>query len=195
MRRAIDPSGFEAKFRGDIDPWNYRASPFEAYKRRVLLRACGDRLYGRGLELACAIGETSRLLSERCLRLLANDSAPTAIREAKRQPLGRRPIDYAVAELPDEMPRGPFDLIVASEIAYYLKPRDLARLLQRVTAALAPGGRLVALHHLKPFDDAAQLPALAQRRIRQACGVRMHLVFLERHARFEAVAYEKPRRA
>ena len=57
MQRAIiDAEGFEAKFRENIDPWNYVGSSFEAHKRAVLLRACGIRHYGRGLELACAIG-------------------------------------------------------------------------------------------------------------------------------------------
>ena len=43
-RAVIDPEGFEAKFQENIDPWNYATSPFEAYKRRILLRACGTRL-------------------------------------------------------------------------------------------------------------------------------------------------------
>ena len=85
MQRAIiDPAGFEAKFRENIDPWNYAASPFEAYKRTVLLHACGTRPFGRGLELACAIGETTRMLAPRCLRLLAVDSSATALKEAAR---------------------------------------------------------------------------------------------------------------
>ena len=80
MQRAIiNPAGFETKFRENIDPWNYAASPFEAYKRAVLLHACGTRPFGRGLELACAIGETTRMLARRCLRLLAVDSSATAL--------------------------------------------------------------------------------------------------------------------
>ena len=81
QRKIIDPAGFEAKFRENIDPWNYAASPFEAYKRAVLLRACGTRRYGRGLELACAIGVTTQMLAPRCLRLLAIDSSATALKE------------------------------------------------------------------------------------------------------------------
>ena len=89
MQRAIiDPAGFEAKFRENIDPWNYAASPFEAYKRAVLLHACGTRPFGRGLELACAIGETTRMLAPRCLRLLAVDSSATALKEATRRTSG-----------------------------------------------------------------------------------------------------------
>jgi SAM-dependent methyltransferase len=190
--KPIDPDGFERKFRENIDPWNYRASPFEAFKRRVLLRACGPGIRGRGLELACAIGETSRALAPLCLRLLAVDSSPTALAHALERHGGAPRLRFGLAELPAAMPRGPFDLIVASEIAYYLAPRALQRLADAVSRSLAPGGRVVVLHHLRPFEDAAQLPALAQRRMTRFFERTMRKTFDERHARFAAAAFRKP---
>src|ERR1019366_5462283 len=190
--KAIDSDGFELKFQDNIDPWNYTASPFEHFKRDVLLRACGCRTYGRGLELACAIGETTRYLARRCLRLLAVDSSPTALREAERRLQGMRRVTLQQMRLPRETPSGPFDLIVASEIVYYLTPRELFELLHRVDAALAPGGRIVVLDHCRPFDDAAQLPELAHRRVRMKLQKTMHVVFHQRHNRFDVLAFEKP---
>jgi cyclopropane fatty-acyl-phospholipid synthase-like methyltransferase len=192
--KPIDIAGFEQKFRDTIDPWNYSNSPFEFYKRRVLLQACGCRTYGRGLELACAIGETTRYLSPRCLRLLAIDSSETALREAARRTMDCRGVTLRRAVLPGQTPRGPFDLIVASEIAYYLSPQALDVLLRRLYLALAPGGRIVFLHHSLSFNDAAQLPAIAQARIRRRFHKTMQTVFHERHARFEALAFRKRRR-
>lgn len=190
--RPIDIAGFEAKFRQNIDPWDYRSSPFEAFKRGVLLRACGDRLHGRGLELACAIGENSSRLASRCLRLLAVDSSLTALAEAQRN-FGKQPrLQFAQARLPQGMPRGPFDLIVASEIGYYLPVGQLTMLLRAMARELAPGGRVVLLHHFSPFDDAAQPPFLAQRRMTAFFGRTMRVVFRERHMRFEAAAFQKP---
>ena len=40
------------------------------------------------------------------------------------------------ARLPDEMPRGPFDLIVVSDIAYYLSVHELALLGKRLVPLL-----------------------------------------------------------
>ncbi len=191
--RPIDPDGFERLFRTSIDPWNYRSSPFEAHKRRVLLRACGTRLYGRGLELACANGETTLRLVDRCLRLTAIDASPTAIAAARRRTRDQTSLTLGVSRLPEQMPRGPFDLIVASEIIYYLSPNALRRLIPKIEAALAPGGRVVVLHHLRRFDDAAQMPALAQASVRRALARSMRLVFAERRSRFEAVAFESTR--
>jgi SAM-dependent methyltransferase len=95
------------------------------------------------------------------------------------------------ALLPDETPRGPFDLIVASEIAYYLRPTALSRLLSQLETALAPGGRIVFLHHVRPFDDAALPHATAQARIRARFNA-MQLVFQKRDRGFDAVAFCKP---
>lgn len=185
--KAIDPAGFEAKFRSNIDPWNYRTSRFEAVKRRTLLHACGSGSFGRALELACATGETSRAMAPRCLRLLAIDSSETAVEHA-RQTYSRMPrLKFRQAQLPDEMPSGPFDLIVISELAYYLTELSLRRLMRRVAREAAPGGRVVILHHLTPFGDAAQLPMLAQRRAIAWLQPRFAVTFRLRTARYEVV--------
>ncbi len=52
---------------------------------------------------------------------------------------------------------------------------------------------MVVLHHLRRFDDAAQLPELAQSTVRRALARSMRLVFAERHGRFEALAFEATR--
>lgn len=191
--KPIDPAGFEALFRENPDPWDYAGSAFEAFKRDRLLRACGGRIHGRGFELACANGETTLRLATRCLRLLAVDASPTAVREATRR---TRDLDHVVvreAVLPRDSPSGPFDLIVASEILYYLSLRDMMDLLARLKRSLAPGGRIVVLHHVLPFDDASQPPAIAQRRARDYLAAWMPIVAEARHERFEVFAARKPR--
>ncbi len=192
-RRVIDPTGFEARFRETIDPWNCARSPFEVWKRSALLHACGPGPFGRGLELACAIGETTRVLAPRCLDLLAVDSSPTAVAEAARRTRARANVRVAVALLPEEMPRGPFDLIVASEIFYYLRERPLRRLLRSIEMSLAPGGRVVVLHHLLPFDDAATLPTRAQALAVGTLGRRLKPVRLVDHGRFQSAAFIRRR--
>lgn len=190
-RVPIDINGFEAKFQNDSDPWNYAASPFEAYKRRILRLACGNRKYGRGLELACANGETTKVLAPLCLQLLAIDGSATAIAEAKRRTRHLQNVHFATILLPDGLPRQHYDLIVASEILYYLRPRALTRMLKQLWEALAPGGRLVCLHHVIDFNDAATRPAHAQEAADRYFRDRCREVVHQRHGRFNVSAFEK----
>ena len=48
--------------------------------------------------------------------------------------------------IPADLPDGPFDLVVASEILYYLDADELQATLDRLCELLAPGARLVAVH-------------------------------------------------
>jgi SAM-dependent methyltransferase len=163
--KPIDVAGFEHKFRENIDPWDYASSPFERFKRRVLIRTCGLAKHGRVLELGCANGETTRALKRISLRLLAVDGSMTAIAAAKRRLGGSAHVSFSCLTIPEEMPQGPFDLIIISELAYYLPPHRLSLLGRRVSASLAYGGRAVVLNHRRMFGDGAQHPALAHQRL------------------------------
>ncbi|NGP18407.1 class I SAM-dependent methyltransferase [Devosia aurantiaca] len=192
-KRPIDIHGFEAKFRDNSDPWNYEASAFEAYKRGVLRRACGSRLYGRGLELACANGETTKMLANFCLKLLAVDGSKTAAQTARDRTRHLSNVEVLQALLPQDMPRGPFDLIVISELLYYLKRHDLDETLRLCADALAPGGRIVCLHHVIPFDDVSVPPRMAQDRANTYLGRRFRKLIDAPHGRFKVSAFQRPR--
>ncbi|TFF18367.1 class I SAM-dependent methyltransferase [Jiella endophytica] len=192
MGRVIDADGFEALFRADPDPWNYAGSLFERNKREVLLKGCGPRCRGRVLELACANGETTAALRRSALRLVAQDASPTALAHAAARNVGAKNVRFVRGLLPQGLPRGPFDLIVASEILYYLPRRDLEACLRRIEAALAPGGRLVALHHVVPFGDAATRPAAAARLVERHCRRRLLPALSSRTSRYRMDAFDKP---
>lgn len=186
----IDIAGFERKFQNDIDPWNYRHSAFERRKREVLIKACGHDKRGRGLELGCANGETSRELARLCLHLLAVDGSPTAIAEAKRRSGTSHDVRFACAELPKQMPRGFFDLIVVSELAYYLAPHEVEKLTHRLRQALAPRGRIVVLNHLNHFRDAAQHGELAHRNLCQSLRKTLRCIVHLSYPRFAVAVFE-----
>lgn len=187
----IDVAGFELKFRGNIDPWNYRHSRFERQKRKILIQACGCAKRGRGLELACANGETTRELSRLCLKLTAIDGSPTALAEAQRRNGDIQGLKFVRASLPDEMPRGSFDLIVVSEIAYYLNANDLRRLARSLPDALTPGGRVVVLHHRRRFPDAAQHSGRAHQMLCTLLRRSLRPVLRSSYAQFDVAAFEK----
>ena len=70
--------------------------------------------------------------------------------------------------LPEQWPTGQFELIVLSELCYYLDVEDLHRLMDRALAALTDDGQLLACHW-RPYIDgcpqtAEQVHALLQQR-------------------------------
>ena len=153
-------SAFEARYRADPDPWRTLTDPYESDKRERTLAACGDGPFASACDLGAGTGVLAAALAPRCAQLLALDGAPTAVAEAERR---LAPFPHATARtalLPADLPAGPFDLVVASEILYYLQDEDFHTTLRWLTAALLPGGRVVAVHWTGSAPDIAR-PAAA----------------------------------
>jgi hypothetical protein len=89
----------------------------------------------------------TRLLAPRCDRLLAMDFAAAATARARTELMAFPHVQIKTAGLPEDMPEGPFDLIVVSEILYYLAKTDLDATINALVSELEPGGDLVAVHH------------------------------------------------
>ena len=137
---------FEARYRADPDPWGYQRSDYERRKYAATLAACGDGPFSRALELGGSIGVFSALLAPRCEHLVTIDVAPTAVALA-RERLARVPQAVVIeGSIPADVPSGPYDLIVASEILYYLSDHELAGTLTLFERELRTGGSVVAVH-------------------------------------------------
>ena len=60
------------------------------------------------------------------------DGAPTAVEIARRRLAGVPGVELLLGTIPAAIPDGPFDLVVASEILYYLTAEELAATLDRL---------------------------------------------------------------
>ncbi|WP_210493735.1 SAM-dependent methyltransferase [Patulibacter sp. SYSU D01012] len=158
-RRPFGPADFEALWRRDADPWGFASSAYEAEKYERTLRACGAGPFGRALELASANGVFTTRLAPRCRRLETLEAAPTAVALARARLAAAGHADVAVRAglVPDDLPDAPgaFDLVVASEVLYYLDRPVLDRTVDALAGLLAPGGRLVAVHWTPDAPDHA----------------------------------------
>jgi protein-L-isoaspartate O-methyltransferase len=144
---------FEARYQADIDPWGYCRSPYERAKYAATLRACGPGPFDCGLELGSSIGVLSAQLATRCARLVTIDAAPTAVAEARRRLSGRAGVDVVLGAVPQDIPAGAYDLVVASEILYYLTPAELETTLTRLGELSRPRARWVAVHWRPPGPE------------------------------------------
>jgi LmbE family N-acetylglucosaminyl deacetylase len=160
---------FDGVHNGAADPWNYAGSWYERRKRALTLAALPAESYRRGLEVGCSIGALTAALADRCLDLLAVDASGTAVRRARHLLAGRPRVQVEQRVLPGSWPDGSFDLVVVSEVGYYLSREELAQLWDRIEASVHPGGALLLCHWRHPIAgwelDGDTVHALARQRL------------------------------
>lgn len=156
---------FDALFTADADPWGYRTRWYERRKRAMTLACLPQARYARAFEPACANGELTADLAERCELLLATDGSAAAVAHARRRLIERRNVDLARATMPAQWPEGRFDLVVVSELGYYLGDTDLDDLVDRAATSLYPGGTVIASHWRHAEGDYVRLGDEVHRRI------------------------------
>ncbi|MBP2367896.1 bifunctional PIG-L family deacetylase/class I SAM-dependent methyltransferase [Pseudonocardia parietis] len=162
------PAGvFAARYRGGADPWQVRTSWYERRKRDVVLAALPREHYRLVAEPGCGPGELTRALAGRCRRLVASDVVDEAVAATAAATattpwveVHRSDVDSAAA-FPDGA-----DLVVLSEVLCYLTPARIDAVLDRVAAAVRPGGDVVLVHGRQ---WPAEAPADARAVHRRAC--------------------------
>jgi SAM-dependent methyltransferase len=141
---------FEELYARDRDPWGFATSDYEREKYRRTLAAIGDRRWARALEIGCSIGVFTRLLAVLCDELVAVDVSERALELARERLAGTSHVTLSLATFPEEMPGGPWDLIVCSEVLYYLDTDGFTTALERLEAALEEGTTVLAVHWRPP---------------------------------------------
>lgn len=146
MSDRLDRTYFEELYAASKDPWNFETSDYEREKYRRTLGVLGDRRFRRALEAGASIGVFTEMLAVRCDELLAVDVSEKAVAAARERLKGQDHVRVERRTLPEEMPEGQFDLIVASEVLYYFTREEMLAMLDGFEAILAPGGALLAVH-------------------------------------------------
>lgn len=147
------PAGaFAALYRSGEDPWNLADRWYEERKYALTLALLPKRRFRRGYEPGCSIGVLTAQLAPRCEELIAADIIPQAI-ETARARVEHPAVEFRVGGIGD-WPEGEFDLIVLSELAYYLGDEEFATAIDRAARSLADDGVLVAAHWRHPIPGA-----------------------------------------
>jgi cyclopropane fatty-acyl-phospholipid synthase-like methyltransferase len=149
---AFEPDDFERLFVANDDPWQFRSSAYEQRKRELTLAALPRRRYARAWEPGCANGELSAALAERCDELLATDGSAQAVALATQRLAGFAHVEVRQAWLPAQWPAGRFDLIVISELGYFLDASALDAMARQTLDALGDGGTVLACHWRHPIE-------------------------------------------
>ncbi len=136
---------FERLYRESADPWGYCTSEYERKKYAATLAALPRRRHGLCLEVGCSIGVFTGQLAERCEHVVAIDLSLGALELARRRLQGAPNVDLLRAGFPEETPPGAWDLIVCSEILYYLQPPQFEEAVGWIKAQLSHGASVLAV--------------------------------------------------
>ncbi|MFB9980410.1 glycosyltransferase [Mesorhizobium kowhaii] len=145
-RHDNDRTSFWNRHFATKDPWNY-GSPYEQekYERQLEILPAGP--IGRALELACAEGHFTRQLAPRVGHLTATDISAVAVERARARCSDLPNVEFGVLDFSADTLPGEMDLIVCSEVLYYLDDlAELRRIAKKFIEALAPGGSFISAH-------------------------------------------------
>jgi cyclopropane fatty-acyl-phospholipid synthase-like methyltransferase len=136
---------FERLYEASEDPWDYRSSAYERAKYAATLGALGSGRYGRALETGCSIGVFTELLAQRCDRLVGLDFSSRALALATERLAAETNVELVLGSFPEQAPAGEWDLVVCSEVLYYLDSPALGRALDWLEAQLGHGATVLAV--------------------------------------------------
>lgn len=150
---ASDPAYFDMLFADSDDPWGIGAGWYEERKREVLLASLPRRQFDAAFEPGCAAGHLTKRLATRCGHLLAADIASRAVTLTAEATAGMANVSVRQMSLPQQWPDDQFDLIVLSEIGYYID--DVAEFARRLRPSLTANGVVAACHWRYPTIEHA----------------------------------------
>ncbi len=122
-------SELESKYWQDLDPWNFRTSPYEQEKFTATRQSLSRKTYQSVLELGCGNGALAEHLAPMCQAYIGVDAVERALTVARQMV---PEASFINAFFPCTLPEGPHDLIVLSEVLYFLDTTDIKALAQQI---------------------------------------------------------------
>lgn len=132
---------------GEQDPWQLDDFAYERRRLELVLACLGRERYQRILEIGCATGQLSELLTGRADTVVAIDASERALEVARNRSGAVR---WICGAAPADLPEEAFDVIILSEIGYFLDGLDLTATLRRVRRQLTRRGEIVLAHWRGP---------------------------------------------
>lgn len=181
---------FDELYNNNTDPWQYQTRWYEKRKRDICLAMLPKPHYNHAIELGCGNGVFSELLAQRCQALVSIDGNQQAVQLAKERlvklphvyviqgvfpivllNLEQKSVDSYSLSNNVSTTHSPFDLIVISEVLYYLEPNDIDTVIAWARQNLAIGGTLLCCHWRYAIDGFAMTGETVHQRLHQAFNV------------------------
>ncbi|WP_415971265.1 class I SAM-dependent DNA methyltransferase [Rhodococcus sp. 077-4] len=155
---SLDAEYFRSIYAGNEDPFMLDSKWYERRKYALTMASLPKPRYRRALEPGCSIGVLTAQLATRCDHLVSTDVVDGALDTARSRVGDTAAVEFALWSLSDDWstlpePGDMFDLIVVSEVGYYLDADDLTSAMLHAVEHLETGGTLVAAHWRHDVDD------------------------------------------
>lgn len=135
---------FELRYLGTTDDaWGYSNSDLHQLRHSMILDAIPNRPFTSGLEAGCAEGHLTRHLARRVDRLLACDISELAIERARRRNADVENVEFVTADIRDGLMLKSPDLIVFSDVLYYLAPKEISKVIKECASTIKRDGILL----------------------------------------------------
>ena len=145
---------FEERFAAEPDPWRYE-SAYEQRKYEQTLSLLPPHV-PRALEIGCAEGHFTVGLASRVGELVAADVSEIALARARSRCAGLANVQFTQLDVANDPLPGRFDLVVCSELLFYLEREGLQDVARKLADALVSGGALVLAHANLQVDEPDQ---------------------------------------
>ena len=152
QKSSLPASYFEALYTTNPDPWKFETSEYEIKKYQATLAAL-PKQYNNAFEIGGSIGVLTEKLAAKCKSLLSVDASKIAQEKAIQRCKHLSQVRFEVMFLPQQFPQEMFDLILVSEVGYYLSWEDLQTARQLLIEHLQPGGHLLLVHWIMYAQD------------------------------------------
>ncbi len=156
MTTRLPDDYFDRMYSESVDPWQLQDRWYEQRKYAITLALLPYARYRHAFEPGCSIGVLTEYLTQRCDHITSTDVAVAALDSTHRRMVRtgrRRQVTLLQAAIDQPWPPGHFDLVVLSEVGYYLTPPTLRTVLDREVPRLAPGATVVSAHWRHPVAD------------------------------------------
>lgn len=155
-KKSLAPEYFEKVYEAKADPWDFQTSEYETAKYQATIDSLPNKNYESAFEIGCSIGVLTARLAARCETLLAVDVSEKALEQARNRCRNLPNVSLEKMEIPKDFPSGKFDLIVVSEVGYYLAPADWTKAMEKIQERLSEKGQIILVHWTPFVDDYPQ---------------------------------------
>ncbi|MEW4448838.1 class I SAM-dependent methyltransferase [Qipengyuania sp. JC766] len=143
---------FDDLFLNDADPWGFESKPYEKAKRAATVEAIAVPPPAHILEIGCANGVLTADLIARGYRVTAIDISAHALTLARARLPNRVEARLIQGEVPYDWPRGIYDLVLISEVLYFLTADEIAEVSRASWGSLLPGSECLLVNWTGPND-------------------------------------------